>query len=100
MRSRVRRYWPLLAAACIGFALSCAAWFGVSVREDRLAALEFSARANSHRLMLQGGINTYLSKIVALRALYKSDDNVSHAEFQTFSDELLRGQTAILAISW
>ena len=99
-RNRVRQYWPLLAVACTGLALSCVAWFAVSVREDQLAALELSARANSHRLMLQGGINTYLSKIVALRALYKSDDNVSHAEFQTFSDELLRGQTAILAISW
>jgi len=101
MRRRVRQYWPVLATACIGFALSFAAWFAVSVREDRLAAEEFSARAYNDQLILQDGINTYLSKIVALRALYKSDDNiVSRTQFQTFADALLRGQTAILAVSW
>jgi diguanylate cyclase (GGDEF)-like protein len=35
-----------------------------------------------------------------LRALYKSDENVSRTNFQAFSDELLLGQTAILAVSW
>lgn len=97
---RVRQYWPLVAAACIGFALSCAAWLAVSVREDRLAAFEFTARADSHLLILQGGVNTYLNRIGALRALYTSDANISRTEFQTFSDELLRGQAAILAVSW
>src|SRR5438552_9944378 len=97
---RLLRSWPILASACIGLVLSFAAWFAVSVREDRLAALEFSARADSHLLILQGGINTYLTRIVALRALYKADDHVTRTEFQTFSDELLQGQTAILAVSW
>src|SRR5436305_4000621 len=99
-RGRFRRSLPILASACIGLILSGAAWFAVSVREDRLAALEFSARADSHLLILQGGINTYLTRIVALRALYKADDHVTRTEFQTFSDELLQGQTAILAVSW
>jgi diguanylate cyclase (GGDEF)-like protein len=97
---RVRQVWPLLAAACIGLALSVAAWFAVSAREDRLAELEFHAVADNHLLILQGGINTYLSRIVALRALYKSDDLISRTEFQIFSEELLSGQTAILAVSW
>ena len=100
MGARVLPYWPLLVAACVGLALSCAAGFAVSARESRLAALEFGARADSHMLILQGGINTYLDKLVALRALYKSDDNVTRTDFQTFSDELLRGQNAILAVSW
>ncbi len=62
--------------------------------------LEFSARADGHRLMLQGGIDSYMTGIVALRALFKSDENVSRSEFQIFSEELLRGQSAILAVSW
>ena len=100
-RCRLRRYWPALATACIGFALSFTAWFAVSIREDRLAAEEFSTRARSDELILQGGINTYLSKMVALSALYESDNNiVSRTQFQTFADALLRRQTAILAVSW
>jgi diguanylate cyclase (GGDEF)-like protein len=96
----VLRHWPLVVATCIGFALSCTAWYAVSVREDRLAALQFNTYAESHLLNLQGGINIYLNRMGAFRAFYQADKNVSRTEFQTFSDELLRGQTAILAVSW
>jgi diguanylate cyclase (GGDEF)-like protein/PAS domain S-box-containing protein len=100
IRDLVRQYWLLAAVACFGFALSCVAWFAVSVREERLAAVEFSSIADDHLVALQGGINSYLNKLVALRALYKSDDKVTRAEFQTFSNELLQGQSAILSVSW
>ncbi len=76
------------------------AWFAASLREDRLAALELSARANDHALILQNGIDAYLSKVVALRALYGARDFVGREEFEKFSRGLLRGQTAILALSW
>jgi diguanylate cyclase (GGDEF)-like protein/PAS domain S-box-containing protein len=62
--------------------------------------LEFSARANDHALTLQNGINAYLSKIVALRALYDASDFVDREEFDKFARGILRGQTAILAVSW
>ncbi|TAK48183.1 MAG: EAL domain-containing protein [Xanthobacteraceae bacterium] len=100
MKGRILQHWALLATACVGLVFSCTAWFAASVREDRLAELEFSARADNHLLTLQGGINTYLSRMGALRALYNSDDYVSRSEFQIFSEELLRGQNAILAVSW
>jgi CHASE1-domain containing sensor protein len=100
IRVFVQQYWLLLVAACFGFALSCAAWFAVSVREEHLAAAELNSIADNHLVALQGGINTYLNKLVALRALYKSVDKVTRAEFQTFSNELLLGQSAILSVSW
>jgi diguanylate cyclase (GGDEF)-like protein/PAS domain S-box-containing protein len=89
-----------IAAAFIGLALSVSAWLAVSLREDRLAALEFSARANDHALILQSGINAYLSKIVALRALYDARDFVGREEFDKFARGILRDQNAILAASW
>jgi CHASE1-domain containing sensor protein len=80
--------------------LSLSAWFTVSLREDRLAALELNARADDYALILQNGIDEYLNKVVALRALYDANDFVSRDEFEKFSQGILRGQTAILAVSW
>ena len=91
---------PSIAAALVGLALSVSAWFAASLREDRLAVLELSVRANDHALILQNGINAYLSKLVALRALYNARDFVGREELEKFARGILRGQTAILALSW
>jgi diguanylate cyclase (GGDEF)-like protein len=88
-------------AAVIGVALSMSAWFAISLREDRLAELDFDARANNHALLLQSEIADYMEKVVALRALYQSSPReVSRNEFQQFSQTLLHGQPPILAFSW
>jgi diguanylate cyclase (GGDEF)-like protein len=97
---RVPQALPTIAAALIGLALSVSAWFAASLREEGLAALELSARANDHALILQNGINAYLSKLNALRALYDVRDSVSREEFEKFAHEILRAQTAILALAW
>jgi diguanylate cyclase (GGDEF)-like protein len=91
---------PSLTAAVVGLALSVSAWFAVSLREDRLAALELSAHANDHALVLQSGIDAYLSKIVALRALFDARASVDRDEFEEFARGILRKQTAILAAAW
>jgi diguanylate cyclase (GGDEF)-like protein len=91
---------PGIAVAVIGFVLSCSGSFMVSNWEDRLAVQEFNMRANSHALLLQNGIQEYMGDIEALRALFESSDHVSRREFATFSKFLLRGQTAMLAVSW
>jgi diguanylate cyclase (GGDEF)-like protein/PAS domain S-box-containing protein len=89
-----------MTAAVIGLALSVSAWLAVSLREDRLAALELSQRANDHALVLQSGIDAYLSKIDALRALFNARSSVSREEFEKFAEGILYKQTAILAVSW
>jgi len=100
------RWWqspraaPSIAVTVVGLALSFAAWTTVTVRENRLAELELSARANSHAMILQNGINEYINKLTGLHALFQSDDAVSRQEFTIFTDYLLRDQTAILALSW
>ena len=97
---RVPQALPTITAALIGLALSVSAWFAASLREEGLAALELSARANDHALILQNGINAYLSKLNALRALYDARGSVSREEFGKFAHDILRTQTAILAVSW
>ena len=89
-----------MAAACVGVTLSVGAWYAVAHREDRLAETELSARANSHALLLESGIKQYLDKIVALHALFESDDHVSREEFQRFSNSILRDQHAIRGVKW
>jgi methyl-accepting chemotaxis protein len=93
--------WASIAAAVIGLALSVSAWLAVSARENGLAEAEMSSRGNSHALILQNGINEYLAKVGALRALFQtSDREFNRREFTAFSEFLLRDQTAILAVSW
>jgi GGDEF domain-containing protein/CHASE1-domain containing sensor protein len=95
------RLLPAIAATVIGLALSVAAWLVVSDWEDRLAAHDFSTRANSHALILQNGIDEYIHDIAALRALFQSSEQgVGRQQFMTFSESLLRNRPAILATSW
>ena len=89
-----------LAAACIGATLSVGAWYAVAQREDRLAEAELGAHANSHALLLESGIKQYLDKVLALHALFVSDDHVTREEFQRFSNSILRDQRAILGVKW
>jgi diguanylate cyclase (GGDEF)-like protein len=90
-----------LAVAIVGLTLSTSAWFAVSLREDQLAALELASRAEGQALNLQVGINSYLRKISGLRALLETfEDNVSRAQFEQFTKQLMNDQNAILGMSW
>ena len=66
----------------------------------QLAELELNARASSYALTLQFGITAYMRKVSGLRTLFDSKVSVSREEFQTFTKQLLGGQTAILGMSW
>jgi diguanylate cyclase (GGDEF)-like protein len=92
---------PTFVAAVIGVALSIAAAFLVSRREERIATLEFGSVAENQSMVLQNGINEYLSRLVALRALFESSGReVSRREFEVFAERLLRDQTAIQSVNW
>ena len=40
-----RHFGPIIAVACLGLVVAAAAWFGVSVWEERLAKAKFNARS-------------------------------------------------------
>ena len=66
-----------------------------------MADLLLRERAVSHAGILQNGINDYLVKIEALRALFQSSNKeVARGEFAAFSELILRHQTAIMHVSW
>jgi diguanylate cyclase (GGDEF)-like protein len=92
--------WASIATAVIGLAVSVAAGLTVSVWESRLAEQELSARAQSHAMILQTGINEHISKVAAVRALFQSDSAVTRQEFLAFSEFLLTDQADILTVSW
>jgi diguanylate cyclase (GGDEF)-like protein len=90
-----------LAVAVAGVTLSVSMALVVAHWENKVADLAFNGRANNVATTLQTGLNEYLSKIVALRALFEaSDQGVTRAEFQVFADRLLEKQPAILGVSW
>src|SRR5262249_41925207 len=73
---------------------------GVSRWEDRLASQEFTAVAETHQLVLQNGWNEYVNKLTALRALFESSNEVTRAEFDRFTQRLLKGESAVQNLSW
>jgi diguanylate cyclase (GGDEF)-like protein len=86
-------------AACVGLILSLSAALTVWHRANRLAELELTARASNYEQTLQFGINMYMRRVAALRALFEST-NVSRELFEKFSKQVLSGQTAMRGMSW
>src|SRR4051794_9429184 len=91
---------PSLAAAIVGTILSLVTWWGFSVRETRLAELDFSTRADSYRSVLQAGIDDYVDRIQAIQVLFGTMGTIPREQFLDFSNALLLGHPAILAVSW
>src|SRR5215467_15375431 len=91
---------PCVAAAIAGTLLSVEAWHGSRLREERLAELEFNARSEDYRSVLQTGIDNYIDKIQSLQALFGTVPNVSRQQFLDYANALLGGHPAILAVSW
>src|SRR6202030_1744817 len=98
---RRRHFLPPFMAAVIGVTLSIGARLLVSQWEDRVGIQEFHSVAENQSGILQNGINQYLSRLVALRALFESSrDEVSRRQFEIFAERILRDQTAIQSVSW
>jgi diguanylate cyclase (GGDEF)-like protein len=87
-------------AGSLGAILSLTAWIAVWHREADLAELELKTRADSYRLALQFGIDSYLSKVAGLRALFDASKSVNREEFETFSEQALNDQTALRGMAW
>ena len=96
-----RHLVPSLVTATIGIALSIIAAFMVSLWEDRYAKLAFNSVAENYSMALQNGVNEYVTKLVALRALFNSsDDQTTRSEFEAFTRPVLQANSAIQTLSW
>ncbi|HSK29606.1 MAG TPA: hypothetical protein VLA17_06545 [Candidatus Limnocylindria bacterium] len=95
-----RHVWPIVAAACLGLAIAMAAWFAVSVWEDRLAKAKFTAIAHDYATVLQTGFDDYLGKLLAVRAFYDASHEVDSVEFAVFTDQITRGYDDTMRLVW
>ena len=99
--SRSRLYRPALVAAGIGLLLSLAGASAVGQWEERVTKVEFEGVAETQAIIMQNGVNEYVSRLAALRTLFESaSEEITRSEFETFSGRLFEQHPGILRISW
>jgi diguanylate cyclase (GGDEF)-like protein len=99
--SRLRPHLPPLVAAGIGLLLSLIAAYAVGRWEQRVTRVEFEGVAATELIVLQNGINEYLSRLVALRTLFESaNEEITRSEFEVFSGRLLENHPGLLRVGW
>jgi len=99
--SRSRLYRPALVAAGIGLLLSLAGASAVGQWEERVTRVEFEGVAETQAIIMQNGVNEYVSRLAALRTLFESaNEEITRSEFETFSGRLFEQHPGILRISW
>jgi diguanylate cyclase (GGDEF)-like protein len=99
--SRLRPHRPALVAAAIGLLLSLIAACAVGRWEQRVTRAEFEGVAATELIVLQNGINEYLSRLGALRTLFESaNEEITRSEFEVFSGRLFENHPGILRVGW
>jgi CHASE1-domain containing sensor protein len=99
--SRPRLYRAALVAAGIGLLLSLAAAYAVGQWEARVTKVEFEGVAETQAIVMQNGMNEYVSRLAALRTLFESaNEEITRSEFETFSGRLFEQHPGILRVAW
>jgi diguanylate cyclase (GGDEF)-like protein len=99
--SRPGLYRPALVAGVIGLLLSLAGAYAVGQWEQRTTKVEFEGLAETQAIIMQNGLNEYLSRLVALRTLFESaNEEITRSEFETFSGRLFEQHPGILRAAW
>jgi diguanylate cyclase (GGDEF)-like protein len=99
--SRSRLYRPALIAACIGLLVSLAGAYAVGHWETRITRAEFEGVAETQAIVMQNGMNEYVSRLGALRTLFESaNEEITRSEFETFSGRLFEDHPGILRVAW
>ena len=94
-------HWPPGIAAGIGLLLSLIAAFAVGRWEQRVTEVAFRGVAETEVIVLQNGINEYLSRLATLRTLFESaNDEVTRSEFEVFSRRLFEHHSGLLRVGW
>jgi diguanylate cyclase (GGDEF)-like protein len=99
--SWLRQHLPTLVAGGVGLMLSLIAAFAVGRWDARVTRVEFEGLASTELIVLQNGINEYLSRLVALRTLFESaNEEITRSEFEVFSGRLLENHPGLLRVGW
>jgi len=99
--SRSARHLPALVAAGVGLLLSLIGAYAVGRWEQRVTKVEFEGVAATELIVLQNGINEYLSRLVTLRTLFEStNEEITRSEFEVFSGRLFEYHPGLLRVGW
>ena len=98
---KFRPYVQSLLAAAVGIAVSAAAAGLTASHENKLAEARFQAVAENHFVVVQNGLNEYVNRLRAVRALFDSYEGaVSRNSFEAFTRPLLQENGGIATLSW
>jgi diguanylate cyclase (GGDEF)-like protein len=85
----------------IGLVLSLAGAYAVSQWEERVTRIEFEGVADTQSIIMQNGMNEYISRQVALRTLFESaNEEITRSEFEAFAGRLFERHPGILRVAW
>ncbi|UQR61931.1 EAL domain-containing protein [Bradyrhizobium sp. C-145] len=94
-------YRPALVAIGVGVLFSLVGAAAVARWEDRVNKIEFENAAETEAIVMQNGMNEYISRLVALRTLFEStNEEITRSEFETFSARLFERHPGMLRIAW
>jgi diguanylate cyclase (GGDEF)-like protein len=92
---------PCIVAAALGIGVSVTAASLTVSRESRSAEQQFEVIYENHFMVLQSGLNEYVNRLKAVRALFDSSMGpVTRNEFEAFTRPLLIENVAIATLSW
>jgi diguanylate cyclase (GGDEF)-like protein len=92
---------PASVAMAIGLVLSLAGAYAVSQWEERVTRVEFEGVAETQSIIMQNGMNEYVSRLVALRTLFESaNEEITRSEFEAFAGRLFERHPGILRVAW
>ena len=81
--------------------LSLIAAYAVGRWEQRVTKVEFEGVAATELIVMQNGINEYLSRLATLRTLFEStNEEVTRSEFEVFGGRLFADHPGILRVGW
>ena len=99
--SRRGLYRAAFVAAGMGLLLSLAAAYAVGQWEQRVTKAEFEGIAKNQAIVLQNGVNEYVSRLAALRTLFESaNEEITRNEYQTFSGRLFEQHPGLFRTAW
>jgi diguanylate cyclase len=99
--SKLRQYLPCIVAGAVGILVTLSATIVIVLRDDNDAERQFNVLAENHFMVLQNGLNEYVNRLEAVRALFDSSvDPIRRNEFEAFTRPLLRENGVIATLSW
>jgi diguanylate cyclase (GGDEF)-like protein/PAS domain S-box-containing protein len=92
--------YGVIWATILGLACSTVAFAFIWNWENTLGQKELAVGSESHRLAVQNELDDYVSDLTALRAFFESAASVTRAEFESFTERILKDRAEVQNLSW